>query len=270
MKQNTFVRTSNVLAAEGEIARLLARPRFELVGLGLIHGDRGLGKSRYGKQLAYRNGYIYLRLDASETAKSFSQKLWKALRYHLGLPGAPGSSAGEAGWGGSPGQGEPDDYPAPHGSTNTLMNLCLAILGEPANKDTVIVLDEFDNALPDRILRESVRDIVDNSFATVVLIGMNQVKPKLEQRNPHFFDRCNFFCEFKPITLADAGLICRAAAEAPVDDKVVEYCYSLSHGNIRKLIKGLQFVEGKLKAHKGVKLTARELAAVDAAAGDGS
>jgi len=253
MKEETYVKTSNVLAAEQAISKLLARPRLELVGLGLIHGDRGLGKSRYGKQLAYRNNYMYIRLDASETAKSFSQKLWKGLKYQLHRKGV-----------------QTDDYPAPHGSTNTLMNLCITILGEPENADSVIVIDEFDNALSDRVLRESIRDIVDNSLATVVLIGMNQVKTKLERLNPHFFDRCNFFCEFKPINKGDAGLLCRAASEVPMDDKMVEYCYALSHGNIRKLIKAIQLLEERVKTHKGVRFTKQELEQVEAAGLEGT
>lgn len=254
MKQQAFVMTANNRAAEQAIKALLNRPRFELVGLGLIHGDRGLGKSRYGRMLSYRKGFVYMRLDASETPKSFSQKLWRGLKYRLSLTEEINDS---------------DETPAPHGSTNALINKCITLLHDAP--DTVIIIDEFDNALPDRRLRESVRDIADNTFATVILIGMHQVKEKLEQKNPHFFDRCNFFCEFKPITIEDAKAICKAVSEVPLSEKIIETAYQLSGGNMRKLIKAVEKFETRIKAQgQADKLSKSDLREIEAAGEAGS
>ena len=43
MKEQAFVQTANVKRAMTEIKRLLNRPRHEMVGLGMIYGEPGLG-----------------------------------------------------------------------------------------------------------------------------------------------------------------------------------------------------------------------------------
>ena len=175
MKQQVFVQTTNVKLAMVEIQKLLNRPKMEMVGLGMIYGDPGLGKGRLGKWISYRKGFIYIRLEASETAKSFAQKLWRGLKYQLNIKS---ETTGEM-------------INAPIGSTNSLIGICIRILMDAP--DSVIMIDEFDNAMKNRELRETIRDIVDQTFTTVILIGMRGVRERLERTNPHFFVSSNFF-----------------------------------------------------------------------------
>lgn len=51
MKQGTLVRTLNVIAADRCIEYLLNRPKMEMVGLGLIYGKPGLGKTTYASRM---------------------------------------------------------------------------------------------------------------------------------------------------------------------------------------------------------------------------
>jgi hypothetical protein len=248
MKEHVFVQTENVKRATAEIAKLLARPRHEMVGLGMIYGDPGLGKSRLAKQISYRKGYIYIRLDASETAKSFAQKLWKGLKYHLNVT-----------------DDVVDSGSAPTGSTNALMGQCIRLLMDAP--DSVIMIDEFDNALPNRELRESIRDIVDNTFATVILIGMRGVKEKMERINVHFFDRSNFFCEFHPLSLADVKLIIGQVCDYELPPKLIEAAHRYSEAQFRKLIKTIVLYEHKIKNNQAMSLSKHDLEEINNASG---
>ncbi|MDD4310357.1 MAG: ATP-binding protein [Candidatus Cloacimonetes bacterium] len=252
MKEQVFVKTANVDNATKAIMKLLARPINEMVGLGMIYGDPGLGKSRFAKQMCYRKGYLYIRLEASETAKSFSQKLWRGLKYQLNLTSEPTNEMGNA----------------PGGSTNSLVNLCIRILMDAPH--SVIMIDEFDNALPNRELRETIRDIVDQTFATVILIGMSGVRDKLERTNPHFFDRSNFFCEFNSLSVEDVTEICKKVCEFELSPKLIETAHKASAGQFRKLIKTLMLFEDKIRNKRAVTLTAKDMKEIENAGDKGS
>ena len=125
--------------------------------------------------------------------------------------------------------------------------------------DSVIMIDEFDNALPNRELRETIRDIVDQTFATVILVGMRGVREKLERSNPHFFDRSNFFCEFLPLTLEDTREIVAQVCDYELSPKLVETAHQVSEGQFRKLIKAIVLYEQKIANNKPMNLTKAEL-----------
>ena len=69
MKQGTLVRTQNVIAADKCIEYLQTRPKMEMVGLGLLYGRPGLGKTTYASRIAFSQGYLYLRLEATTTPR---------------------------------------------------------------------------------------------------------------------------------------------------------------------------------------------------------
>jgi len=252
MKQQVFVATTNVKRAQAEIGKLLNRPKHEMVGLGMIYGEPGFGKSRLAMRLSYRRGYIYIRLEASDTAKSFSQKLWTGLKYQLNLTSEP----------------QQEQINAPTGSTNSLIGLCKRILLDAP--DSVIMIDEFDNAMPNRELRETIRDIVDQTFATVILVGMRGVRDKLERTNPHFFDRSNFFCEFTPLTPEDVSQICANICDYELSPKLIETAYKVSNGQFRRLIKTIMLFEDKIRNQKAVTLTPKDMKEIDNAGIQGS
>lgn len=252
MKQQVFVNTANVKRAMAEINKLLSRPKHEMVGLGMIYGEPGLGKSRLAKYISYRKGFIYIRLEASDTAKSFAQKLWVGLRYQLNLTSEVSSDPGNA----------------PAGTTNNIIGMCIRILMDAP--DSVIMIDEFDNAMPNRELRETIRDIVDQTFATVILVGMRGVRERLERSNPHFFDRSNFFCEFTPLSMADVSLICKELCEYELSPKLVETAFRVSGGQFRRLIKTIMLFESKIKNQQSVTLNQSDMKDIDNAGTSGS
>jgi len=218
MKQHVLAETTNVLNAKKCISYLQNRPKTEMVGLGLLHGAPGLGKTRLAKRLAYRNNYIYIRLDASMTAKGFVHQLLSLLHYRFELSNV--------------------NY---RGSTNTLFRRCVSILQH--NSDAVIIIDEIDYAFSQSVLLGSIRDIVDETIAIVVMVGMQEARDKLLKASSHYFDRCNYFYEFTRLSRSDVELVCKEMAEVKMKYDLVTYIHRFTKGNFRKIIKMIEAVE---------------------------
>ncbi len=223
MKQNQLVRISNVVEADQCVNYLLNRPKMEMVGLGLIYGLPGLGKTTYAQRMAFQRGYIYLRLEATTTPKSFAVDLITALyqRFNLG-------------------------YNVPYGTTNNLFKLSLQILEE--QEDMVIVIDEIDYAFKHEKLLGAIRDIVDETLTVVILVGMQNAKDRLSQINEYYFDRCNSFYEFKPVSRKDIKILAKEVLDVEVTEKIVDLIHESAKGNLRKAMKMMHSIEtGELK-----------------------
>lgn len=218
MKQGKLVRIANVVEADECISFLLNRPKLEMVGLGLIYGRPGLGKTTYASRVAFTRGYVYIRLEATTTAKTFAKRLLATLYHKFGLNDC-----------------------VPQGSTNTLFQTCISLLEN--HEDTVIVIDEIDYAFKDEKLLGAIRDIVDETLAVVVLIGMQNAKDKLSQINEYYFDRCNSFLEFQPVSKADIKIMAEQMLEVEVNDQLVNYIHFNCCGNLRKAMKVMHILE---------------------------
>jgi replication-associated recombination protein RarA len=218
MKQGNLVRITNVVEADECINFLLNRPKLEMVGLGLIYGRPGLGKTTYASRIAYSRGYIYLRLEATTTPKAFSVELLTALyrRFNLG------------------------EY-IPNGTTNNLFKLSMQILED--HEDTVIVIDEIDYAFRHDKLLGAIRDIVDETLTVVILVGMQNAKDRLAQINEYYFDRCNSFYEFQSVTKKDIKLIAREVMEIEATEQIVDDIHRHCKGNLRKAMKMMHMLE---------------------------
>jgi replication-associated recombination protein RarA len=222
MKELSLIKTRNVKEADKLIDYLLNRPKTEMVGLGLIYGPPGLGKSRFAKQKAIMEDYIYLRLEATMTAKSFAIKLLEVIRYHLGM-----------------------SQVKIRGTANEIFNRTLNILKNYDN--IVIIIDEIDYAFRSQKILGSIRDIVDETLSVVILVGMTDAKEKLLLADSHYFDRCNYFCEFKEITESDIKSICSQISDVKIEDSIIRIIKQKTKGNIRKLIKALYSIETNAK-----------------------
>ena len=86
MNENILAKTENVKRATKVIDFLLNRPLTEMVGLGLIYGPPGLGKSRFAQQTAIQSNYIYIKLRSTITPRSFALKLLEEVASHFRIP----------------------------------------------------------------------------------------------------------------------------------------------------------------------------------------
>ena len=212
MKQSKLVKTRNVVEADACISFLKSRPKLEMVGLALLYGRPGSGKTTYAQRMAFREGYLYLRLEATTTPKSFAQQLLLALykRFNLG------------------------QY-LPYGTANNLFQRCLGILEDHA--DTVIIIDEIDYAFKHEALLGAIRDIVDETLCIVILVGMQTAKDRLAQINPHYFDRCSSI----------SFLLAKEIMEVEVTAQIIESIHFNSNGNLRKAMKLMYIMEGRIR-----------------------
>lgn len=218
MKSNKLVMISNVVEADQCVQYLLRRPKTEMVGLGMIYGRPGLGKTTYAQRIAFQRNYIYLRLESMTTPKAFSTMLLTTLYRKFDLGNF-----------------------IPTGSTNNLFKLCMQILDE--HPDTVIIIDEIDYAFKlDKVLG-AIRDIVDETLTIIILVGMQNAKDRLSQISEHYFDRCNAFYQFKPPTKTDLRLIADEVLDVKVDAATIDRIFEYSKGSLRRAIKMLHGYE---------------------------
>lgn len=218
MQENSLIMTENVRRAGKVIEFLLNRPLTEMVGLGLIYGPPGLGKSRFAQQTAIKNNYIYLKLRSAMTTKSFALKLLSEVADYFEIPSVN-----------------------MRGPAANLIDRIIEILKYHIN--TVIIIDEIDYAFKNRKVLGSIRDIADETLTVVLLVGMSQAKEKLLHSDAHYFDRCNYFCEFKPLTLEEIKTMSSEICKVKIEPELLKYYHSSTKGNIRKLVKSLYMAE---------------------------
>ncbi len=225
MKKHALARTKNVIAIEKMIKEISNRPFTEMVGLGLIWGSPGLGKSRTMQRIAFNHGFIQLKLDSTSTQRSFILRLREAISYHLNL-----------------------NLPSGRGSADKIFQECISYLND---SHVTIVVDEVDYAFRDKKLLGTIRDIVDDAiFTNIILVGMQNAKDNLQKANAHYFDRCNFFCNFKPLDEADTVLVCNELSDYAVSEKLCKTIFNKTKGVPRKIVKEIQSLE-RIQSSKG-------------------
>jgi Cdc6-like AAA superfamily ATPase len=195
------------------------------VGLGLVYGKPGLGKSTWASRTAFSRGYIYLRLESTTTPKNFAQRLLSSLASRYNYGNVPTC-----------------------GATNTIFKRCMAILEN--HEDAVIIVDEIDYAFSNKQLLGAIRDIVDETLAIVILVGMQNAKEKLLQVNEYYFDRCNVFCEFSSSDKKDISELCRQVMDKTPNDAMQEMIYRESTGNLRRAVKLIYGVENAIAGNQ--------------------
>lgn len=213
MKEKVLVNTVNVSNAKRLIANLLKRKRNEVPGLGLIYGETGFGKTRFGEEIAAKNGWLYLRILTGFSERVFLQEVYRRLNLHI--------------------NGEDDII---SGFTAKLEIECINMMKQ--NPDIVFVIDEINLLFLTKkyIILEMIRDFIDTSFITVILIGEQNTYQKLLNYNNRFFDRCGFNLAFKANTLNDYKKICEEIISVEFTEDLVKYIHSSTKGNVRKAI----------------------------------
>ncbi len=234
MKQGKLARLGNVVNADKCVDYLLNRPKLEMVGLGLIYGHPGLGKTTYAQRMAYSRGYIYLRLEAWMTPKTFAVALKKAILNHLGMGNNPVI-----------------------GSAASIYNSVIVILAE--HPEVVIVIDEIDYAFQQQKILSAIRDIVDETLAVVILVGMQNAKDRLYQINRYYFDRCGVFCEFQSPSKKDLAFLLATVMEVQFGEDIVDYVHKRNKGTLRDTIKLIHSLEAVAKVKSLSKISVHDL-----------
>lgn len=234
MKEGKLARLGNVVSADKCVDYLLSRPKLEMVGLGLIYGHPGLGKTTYAMRMAMSRGYVYLRLESYMTPKTFAVELLGALLRHLRM----GSGAVS-------------------GSAANLFRSAIALLAE--HPEVVIIVDEIDYAFREPKILGALRDIVDETLAVVILVGMQNAKERLYQINRYYFDRCGVFCEFQSPGKKDLAILAATVMEVQFGEDIVDYIHARNQGTLRDTIKLIHSIESVARAKGLARVGVRDL-----------
>jgi len=219
MKQGHLAKLSNVANADRCIDYLITRPKLEMVGLGLIYGHPGLGKTTYAQRVAYSRGYVYIRMGSLMTPKTFSVTLMRAIMQHLNM----------------------GSYPVV-GSSSSIFSSCIGLLME--HPEMVIIIDEIDYAFRYPPVLGAIRDLVDETLAIVILIGMQNARERLLQINRYYYDRCGVFCEFQAPSKKDIAILLATVMEVQFGEDIVDYIAARNQGTLRHTVKLIHSMEG--------------------------
>ncbi len=223
MKTGIIAEIDNVKEARESIQFLINRPKEKMVGLGLWYGKPGLSKTETAKDIALNHeDCVFFRLEGSDTAKSFLQRLYSECMMEIGGSDAP-----------------------PAGSTNKVFNMLVDLLQD---NPLTIIIDEIDYAFSNKRILRCIRDIVDLTFAEIILIGMDDALGELKKQDAHYFDRCNYFVHFTALTQADFRHVVDTISEVKMDDDLVKHLHKVCGGTLRRLIKEIHSIEAIAKA----------------------
>ena len=225
MKEHVLSQTENVKKGLKALEYLMNRPVGNMVGLGLIWGQPGLGKTHFAVRTCMERGYVYTCLEANDTPKILVRRLLQSVLVNYGM----------------------GDQIMLQGSTSTLFQRLKDVLNNNTTEEhtPVIFVDEIDYAFGKsrEILFGTIRDIVDHTAAVLMLIGMGEAREKLMKLNRHYYARCNYFCNFKPASKADVKQICSDISDVELDESFKDFVAEASKGDIRDVVKMLYSAE---------------------------
>lgn len=227
MKNHILVQTANVQAGNECLDYLLNRPAAHQVGLAMIYGRPGLGKTQFSMRQAITNNYVYLSALKASTPKSFTVDLLSKIyqRYH------------------------PDHTNPIVGSKAKLFRQIVDTLNSHTTEFhmPVIIIDETDNIIhyKHEEIIGMLRDIADNTIAAVVLVGMQDLREKVMRLNTHYYNRFIYFAEFKPLSNEDCRKMCSLISDIHIADDLASYTNSKeqARGDARKIIKAIRLYE---------------------------
>lgn len=217
--KNKFVETQNVTALVSTAHALRDRDA-GVPGLGLIHGPRGLGKTRTAVWYAARFEAIYLR------SKSLWNPSWflEELALEMGV--------------------------VPKKSKKDLFGDVQNALKE---RPRLTIIDEIN--LPPTICLECIRDLHDITDAPFLMIGHEGIIQRLKRLGP-FWDRFLYVTEFKALALKDLQSFASACLDVPAEDEALEKVLSGTGGNFRKSIVALKGMENQARLNGLQSITA--------------
>lgn len=227
MKNHILVHTQNVTRGLECIQYLQKRPVAHQVGLGMIYGRPGLGKTQFSMRYAIENNAVYMSALKASSPKSFVVELLRCVRALY----------------------DPHNVDTITGTKAKLFRQILDTLNaNTSNKHLpMILVDEVDNILhfPHEDIVGMLRDIADNTVASVILVGMQNLRSKIAKLNSHYYNRFIYFAEFQPISHKDCSLMCDQLSDIHIASDLAQFTnhHTQANGDARKIIKAIRLYE---------------------------
>jgi DNA transposition AAA+ family ATPase len=210
MRENVVISTYNTRDANKMVAELCSRPKTDTPGLAVFFGRPGLGKTTFVEHFPATNpSGIFIRMKEAETPKGFMKRLYAVCRFK---------------------ESKVLDYNVT-GTTEEIYAKIEEIFRR--HPEYILLIDEADRAFKGKksTILEMIRDLADCTMAQFILIGMEQLKTKIEKYSAHYFDRCYYFFEFT----AKTGI--RAT------ETIINETMRRSNGTLRKAMKIINEIE---------------------------
>lgn len=227
MKNHILAPTKNVQRGLDCMRYLQGRPVAHQVGLGMIYGRPGLGKTQFSMRYAIENNAVYLSALKASSPKSFVVELLQAVRAVY----------------------EPQNNEVIRGHKARLFRELLDTLNTYTTTShlPLIIVDETDNILHYRNedIVGMLRDIADNSVTSVVLVGMQNLRDKIAKLNTHYYNRFIYFAEFRPLDNEDCLLLCQQLSDIEISEDLARFTNERkqANGDARQIIRAIRLYE---------------------------
>lgn len=212
--KKVFVKTNNVKRFITMINNLQNWAE-GVLGMGLVYGEPGLGKTQAIKWWAFKNDAILIRCNQMMSARWLLKEI---LDY---MP-------------------EIKPYSISDSFDEVIRNLILT--------PRVLIVDEVDYLTMDKNKSiEILRDIHDKTNVPVVLVGMTNAHSRLKKFS-HLYDRLSEIVKFERFSKADIKTIVKELSEIELTDCAIKYIYS-NLNRFRQIVKVINKAETIAKAN---------------------
>lgn len=212
--KKVFVKTNNVKRFITMMNNLQNRAE-GVLGMGLVYGEPGLGKTQAIKWWAFKNDAILIRCNQMMSARWLLKEI---LDY----------------------MSEIKPYSISDSFNEVIRNLILT--------PRVLIVDEVDYLTMDKNKSiEILRDIHDKTNVSVVLVGMTNAHSRLKKFS-HLYDRLSEIVKFERFSKSDIKTIVKELSEIELTDCAIKYIYS-NLNRFRQIVKVINKAETIAKAN---------------------
>ncbi len=195
----------NIAIMESLVARVLQRPA-HLPGIVTLSAPSGFGKSTAAAYISAKYNAVYVEVRSTWTKKSFLEAVLK----QLGIR-----------------------------ANQTVSQMMEQVSEELALSGRLLMLDEFDNAV-DRNLVELVRDIYEQSKASIIIIGEERLPQKLQVWE-RFHGRIMDFAQGMPADLTDARILNEHyVPDVSIADDLMKVLVTEARGSVRRIVTNIE------------------------------
>jgi len=223
--RNLFADTSNT-EAFSDLCYSLEHRDQGTPGLGLVHGDPGLGKTRTGIREADKTGAVFIRALASATLRSFLEDLVIELNQE------------------------------PMFRTSDLYRQAER---ELSMNPRLVIVDEIDRLASSWQTIEVLRDLTDQTGIPILMIGMDTSERKLARFRHIFYRMKSHILRFTPLSEPDVRRFSDQICEIPLDDSAIHEIHQVTGGRIGDIISELYKAERIARANEYATIEAKHL-----------
>lgn len=196
--KRTFAITKNVERFTAGI-EAIETPIKGRVGMGLLFGEPGTGKTEMTQKYAADNDYPYIRATDIMSRRSLLARI-----------------VGELG-------------EAPAFRADELFNQAVEQL---LDRPRTLIIDEVDYLCRGGMV-EVLRDLNDITNVPILLVGMHQVDKKLK-RFRHLWDRFSAVIRFRTFDLADVEKLAKQICEVDITPEGIKFIHDRGFGKFRR------------------------------------